>query len=139
MISSTGGGGGEGGGGQEREGGRVCSSSKIKKLRFYLSFAMRASLVGLFCLLSVASAFSVATPAMRPAAARAVATRAVASPNMVVDPSSIDASTLLALALPIPAYSPVKAAIMMFSNVLIIWCAHMEIYPPPRHGGRVLH
>jgi len=40
---------------------------------------------------------------------------------MVLEPSTIDAATsLVALALPIPAFSPAKAFIMMFSNILII-------------------
>jgi len=40
---------------------------------------------------------------------------------MVVEPSTVaDASTLLALSIPIPAYSPAKAFVMMFSNVLMI-------------------
>ena len=53
-----------------------------------------------------ASAFSVVapvTPAMRPVVA------ATAAPLMVVEPSSLDAaSQLLALSIPIPAYTPAK-------------------------------
>jgi len=40
---------------------------------------------------------------------------------MALEPSAIDAaSSLMALALPIPAFTPAKAFIMMFSNILII-------------------
>ena len=79
---------------------------------------MRALLV--LSAVASASAF-VATP-MRPAAMRpAAATNLASAPTMLVDPSSVDAtSALVALSLPIPAYSPAKAFIMMFSNILII-------------------
>ena len=80
---------------------------------------MRALLV--LSAVASASAF-VATP-MRPAAMRPAAAANLASaPTMLVDPTSaVDAtSALVALQLPIPAYSPAKAFIMMLSNILII-------------------
>merc|ERR1712227_413901 len=43
------------------------------------------------------------------------------APQMVVEPAAVDAaSQLLALAIPIPAYTPAKAFVMMFANILII-------------------
>merc|ERR1719197_730183 len=69
--------------------------------------------------LAVAEAF-VATP-LRPAALRAPVAPATAAPVMALEPSTIDAaSSLLALGIPIPAFTPAKAFIMMFSNILII-------------------
>ena len=69
------------------------------------------------CLLSVASAF-MAAPAVRPAVARSAV-----APTMIAEHTNTvaEASSLLALSIPIPAYSPAKAFVMMFSNVLIIW------------------
>ena len=92
---------------------------------------MRALLV--LSALASASAF-VATPmrsaAMRPAAAASLAS----APTMLVDPASVDATTaLVALSLPIPAFSPAKAFIMMFSNILII-CS-MSIQGKSLAGG----
>merc|ERR1711967_55657 len=44
-----------------------------------------------------------------------------AAPLMVVEPSSLDAaSQLLALSIPIPAYTPAKAFVMIAANVLVI-------------------
>jgi len=72
-------------------------------------------------LLAAAAAFT-AAPMRAPAASRALASRAVAAPSMVVEPSSaIDATTLLALSIPIPAFSPAKAFVMMISNLIIIF------------------
>ena len=72
--------------------------------------ASQRSLLVLAALLAVAEAF-VATP-MRPAALRASVAPAVAAPSMVLEPSSIDAaSSLLALGLPIPAFTPAKSFI----------------------------
>ena len=72
----------------------------------------------LIALLAAAEAF-VATP-MRPVT-RAPAAPAMTAPTMALEPSSIDAATsLIALGLPIPAFTPAKAFIMMFSNILII-------------------
>ena len=65
-----------------------------------------------FALLAAAEAF-VATP-MRPVAPRVPAMRAVAAPSMALEPSTIDsASSLLALGIPIPAFTPAKAFISM--------------------------
>jgi len=68
--------------------------------------------------LGSASAF-VASPVIRPMHAPAAAVSA--PPTMLLDPvTTLDTTSLLALALPIPAYSPAKAFIMMFSNILVI-------------------
>ena len=76
-------------------------------------------IVFLALLIAVAEGF-VATPAAR-MSPRAPVAHSVAAPTMVLEPSSIDAaSSLLALGIPIPAFTPAKAFIMMFSNVLII-------------------
>jgi len=65
------------------------------------------------------SAFT-ATPSLL-ASRSAVARPAPVAPQMVVDPSGLDASSLqLALALPIPAFTPAKSILMMFCNLLII-------------------
>ena len=65
-----------------------------------------------------ASAFSVVTPvtaAVRPVVA------AKAAPLMVLEPTSLDAaSQLLAMSIPIPAYTPAKAFVMIAANVLVI-------------------
>jgi len=80
-------------------------------------------LIVLSALFAVASAFT-AGPAMRPSASHAVAARQITAPNMVVEPATVDAASSLiaasALSLPIPAYSPAKAFIMIFSNLLVI-------------------
>merc|ERR1719261_336936 len=58
---------------------------------------------------------------MRPVSRAPAAVRAVAAPSMALEPSSIEAaSSLLAIGIPIPAFTPAKAFIMMFSNILII-------------------
>ncbi|KAL3912019.1 MAG: hypothetical protein SGPRY_008481 [Prymnesium sp.] len=78
---------------------------------------MRSTL--LLGLATACSAF-VATPM---AAQRARAVQAAPlSPQMLVEPSSVDAaSQLMAMQIPITAYTPAKQAfIMMFSNVVII-------------------
>merc|ERR1719460_365990 len=72
----------------------------------------------LLALIASASAF-VASP-VRPAM-RAPAAVSSAPAQMALEPTSIEAaSSLLALGLPIPAFTPAKAFIMMFSNILII-------------------
>merc|ERR1719198_26523 len=79
---------------------------------------MAARVLAVLALVASCSAF-VATPVLpqRTQVARA----APISTQMVVEPSSLDlVSQQLALVLPIPAYSPAKAFIMMFSNILII-------------------
>lgn len=70
--------------------------------------------------LATASAF-VATP-MRAPAMRPAAASLASSPTMVVDPTAVDLpSTLMAMQIPIPAYSPAKAGLMMFCNILMIY------------------
>jgi len=74
----------------------------------------------LMACLAVCSAFT-AAPTLRPASSHAALASRAATASMVVEPSTVaDASTLLALSIPIPAYSPAKAFVMMFSNILII-------------------
>jgi hypothetical protein len=70
---------------------------------------MKSFFLALF--VACASAFS-PMPAVRPAAARAaVSTRAVAAPTMV-EPAGIEAaSELLALGIPIAAFTPAKSFI----------------------------
>lgn len=74
------------------------------------SLSSQRCLLVLAALAAVAEAF-VATP-MRPAALRASVAPAVAAPSMVLEPTSVDAATtLLAIGLPIPAFTPAKAFI----------------------------
>merc|ERR1719198_959288 len=78
--------------------------------------------MGCFLLLGLmacsAAAFT-ATPLL-PSRAAVARPAPVASPTMVVEPSSLDSSLLLALQLPIPAFTPAKSILMMFCNLLII-------------------
>merc|ERR1712087_344177 len=68
--------------------------------------------------LASASAFmvnSLATPAARRLSV------ASAPPQMALDVSGVDAATqLLALQIPIPAYTPAKAFVMIASNIFVI-------------------
>jgi len=81
---------------------------------------LRTLVLGLLC--ASCSAFvaggRASAPNMRRAAAPAVPTT-----QMVLEPAAIDAATTLVadvLKIPIVEYSPAKAFVMMFSNILII-------------------
>ena len=79
--------------------------------------AMRSLM--LLALVGAASAF-VATP-LAPTRGAVALRPAVAAPSMLIEPQTVDSATqLMALALPIPAFTPAKGLLMMFCNILII-------------------
>lgn len=80
--------------------------------------AMRSLM--LLALIGAASAF-VATP-LAPSRGAIALRPAAAAPSMLIEPqTAVDSATqLMALVLPIPAFSPAKGLLMMFCNILII-------------------
>ncbi|KOO30006.1 hypothetical protein Ctob_009433 [Chrysochromulina tobinii] len=76
----------------------------------------------LAAVIAVCSGFNVA---IRPAASHALASRAVAPTMLVEHLPAIDAASQLVaaqgLVLPIPAFSPAKAFVMMFFNIITIF------------------